>query len=59
MKTIAKFSNMKIWKIISLVQGFKTDAVKHQKFEECFFLRDVERECANVLLARREIKESM
>lgn len=50
-------SNMKLWKTIALVQGFKNDAVKYQKFEDAAFLRDVERNCAEILYLRRDLKE--
>jgi hypothetical protein len=59
MKEIARsFSNLKLWRMISIAQGMKEEIVKQQKFEDAAFLRDVERTSAETLVERRRRKNS-
>lgn len=52
-----KFSNLKLWKLMSMAQALKQEVVRLQKFEDVAFLRDIERTSAKIILARKKSKE--
>ena len=59
MKEISRsFSNLKLWRMISIAKGMKEEIVKQQKFEDAAFLRDVERTSAETIIERRRRKNS-